>query len=261
MAGTRNQKFVCPVCGKEKPSSQFMPGDLVRPAVADLVRKQHPDFDASHVLCMDCLHRYRTEYVEDVLETDRGELTDLERQVIQSIREQEIVAENLNAEFASRLTFGEHIADKVAEFGGSWKFIICFGLVMFFWIGLNTISLMSRPFDPFPFILLNLVLSCLAAIQAPIIMMSQNRQESKDRMRSENDYRTNLKAELEIRHLNLKVDQLLTHQWRRLLEIQELQMESMGELLRRAKPAPGESSAPRRQKPSPELAPPSDPEI
>jgi uncharacterized membrane protein len=122
----------------------------------------------------------------------------------------------------------------MAEFGGSWRFISLFIAVMVIWIIINTIALLSKPFDPFPYILLNLVLSCLAAIQAPIIMMSQNRQEAKDRLRAEFDYRVNLKAELEIRQLHDKIDHLLEHQWQRLLEIQEIQMELLEEFTRKA---------------------------
>src|SRR4029077_12591218 len=136
----------------------------------------------------------------------------IEEEVIKSLRDQELLSENLNTEFESKLTFGEHVADNVAKFGGSWRFIISFGVVLVLWIIINSIVLLRKPFDPYPFILLNLVLSCLAAIQAPVIMMSQNRQEAKDRLRSEHDYMVNLKAELEIRHLHAKMDQLLTHQ-------------------------------------------------
>ena len=114
---------------------------------------------------------------------------------------------------------GEALADRIATFGGSWKFIIVFGSVLGTWIVINALVLRAKPFDPYPFILLNLILSCLAAIQAPVIMMSQNRQEAKDRLRSEHDYRINLKAELEIRHLHEKLDHLLSHQWERLAEI------------------------------------------
>ncbi len=102
-------------------------------------------------------------------------------------------------------------------------------MVLLGWIALNTVGLLKKPFDPYPYILLNLLLSCIAAIQAPIIMMSQNRQEAKDRLRAENDYKTNLKAELEVRHLNHKLDLLLNHQWQRLLEIQRLQLEMLQE--------------------------------
>lgn len=119
------------------------------------------------------------------------------------------------------------MADRVADFGGSWRFVIIFGAVLLVWVAINSAVLLWRPFDPYPFILLNLILSCLAAVQAPVIMMSQNRQESKDRMRGEQDYRVNLRAELEIRHLHAKMDELMSHQWQRLMEIQEIQMEFM----------------------------------
>ncbi len=133
-------------------------------------------------------------------------------------------------EFAQKLTFGEALADKIAEFGGSWKFIIIFMVILGVWIVLNSLLFFLKSFDPYPFILLNLLLSCLAALQAPVIMMSQNPQEAKDRLRSENDYRVNLKAELEIRHLHEKIDHLLSRQWERLVEIQQLQIDLMSEL-------------------------------
>ena len=117
----------------------------------------------------------------------------------------------------------------MASFGGSWTFLIAFFAVLLIWIATNVAWAQRGAFDPFPFILLNLVLSCLAAIQAPIIMMSQQRQESKDRLRSLNDYRVNLKAELEIRHLHEKLDHLISRQWQRLAEIQELQIELLQE--------------------------------
>ena len=121
----------------------------------------------------------------------------------------------------------------MADFGGSWVFIGIFFAVLVVWMAFNVWATSRAVFDPYPFILLNLVLSCLAAIQAPIIMMSQNRQESKDRLRSENDFRVNLKAELEIRHLHEKVDHLLNRQWERLAEIQQIQLEIMQDMGRR----------------------------
>jgi uncharacterized membrane protein len=124
------------------------------------------------------------------------------------------------------------MADHLASFGGSWTFIIIFGSILLMWIGLNSLLLLKKPFDPYPFILLNLVLSCLAAIQAPVIMMSQNRQEAKDRLRSQYDYQVNLKAELEIRHLHDKIDHLLSNQWERLVEIQQIQIDLLSELAR-----------------------------
>ena len=139
----------------------------------------------------------------------------------------------MNQEYDASLTFGELLSDRIAEFGGSWGFLLVFGAVMALWIGINSLTLLSRPFDPYPYILLNLLLSCLAAIQAPVIMMSQNRQEARDRLRAEHDYQINLKAELEIRNLHEKMDHLVHRQWEKLMEIQQIQMDLMEESARR----------------------------
>ncbi len=228
--------FTCPICNEAHPVADLILAQAVRSRVITLIRRDHPRWPASGPLCTACLRRYRAQYVEHVLKVERGELTRLEHDVIQSLREHEVLARNLNAEFEKDVSLGARLADRVASFGGSWRFILAFGAVLLVWIVINVVAGSTRAFDPYPFILLNLILSCLAAIQAPIIMMSQNRQEAKDRLRAEHDYRVNLKAELEIRHLNLKMDQLLTHQWSHLLEIQKIQVELMEELARR-KPA------------------------
>ncbi|TQF71351.1 DUF1003 domain-containing protein [Pseudoalteromonas luteoviolacea] len=137
-------------------------------------------------------------------------LNDVEKSVIESIQNQELIVANINHSFHDELTLGQKMADKVAEFGGSWRFIIAFVTVMICWVLFNTIWLANgNVFDPYPFILLNLVLSTLAAIQAPIIMMSQNRQTAKDRMAFSKSYEVNLKSELEIMRLHLKVDEIL----------------------------------------------------
>ena len=136
---------------------------------------------------------------------------------------------------AERDTFGERLADKIAAFGGSWTFLITFFSVLMGWIILNVFIITTRPFDPYPFILLNLILSCLAAVQAPVIMMSQNRQEQKDRSRAENDYKINLKAEVEIRTLHEKLDHMITYQNKRMMEVQELQMEYLEDLVNKIK--------------------------
>jgi uncharacterized membrane protein len=232
MSKEQENTFVCPICSLSKPKTEGRPADLVHGPVGELIRKQHPDWDPNHEICLSCLNQFRAEYVEDVLEAQRGELSTVEDAVINSLKEQEVLSRDVNAEFDRRLTFGERLADKVAEFGGSWKFIILFGSIIIIWIVFNAIVLLSRPFDPYPFILLNLVLSCLAAIQAPIIMMSQNRQEAKDRMHAEHDYQVNLKAEIEIRQLHIKLDQLMNHSWQRLLEIQQIQTDLMKDIAR-----------------------------
>jgi uncharacterized membrane protein len=149
-------------------------------------------------------------------------LTDLERRVIDTLIHRTTAVRDPNAAFDTRLTIGERIADRVAMFGGSWTFIILFLAAMMVWMMFNAEA--PRRFDPYPFILLNLVLSCLAALQAPIIMMSQNRQAAKDRSDAQHDYEVNLKAEMEIAALHLKVDELAELKWAALLHIQQQQL-------------------------------------
>lgn len=208
----------------------MLAGGTVRHAIAERIRRDVPGFDPQGFICPQCNARYRADYVRSLLEEERGELTALDEQVVGALRDQEFVAADINKEFRRGLTLGDRVADRVATFGGSWRFIGAFTLVIVVWMLLNVGMLLTRPFDPYPFILLNLVLSTLAAVQAPVIMMSQNRQAAKDRLQAEHDYRVNLKAELEIRLLHTKLDQLLTHQWRRLIEIQQLQMDLMEEI-------------------------------
>jgi uncharacterized membrane protein len=167
--------------------------------------------------------------VDEVLRQERGELTELDRQVAHSLAQGELVSQNVEDDLREARTLGERLSDGLARFGGSWIFLIAFGVVLLIWITINWAEGQQRAFDPYPFILLNLVLSCPAAIQAPIIMMSQRRQETKDRLRAMNDYRINLKAELEIRHLHEKLDHLISRQGQRVTEIQELQIELLQE--------------------------------
>jgi uncharacterized membrane protein len=226
----------CQICKKPKKLSEVIPAELVSKPVTDIIKKDYPEFSSDGYICFSDLNHFRALYVKNVLETDKGELTTLENQVMKSLEEHEILSKNVNVEFDRKSTLGERLADKLAESAGSWKFIIIFAIVLIIWIAINSVVILWRPFDPYPFILLNLVLSCIAAIQAPIILMSQNREEAKDRLRSEYDYRVNLKAELEIRHLHEKIDHLLLNQWQRLLEIQEIQIDLMEELSRKKSP-------------------------
>ncbi len=226
----KQEIVLCRICKEQKKRGDVVPAELIRAPLVDTIRKTHPDWSARGFICIEDLNRFRAEYVHDVLETEKGELSTLEQQVMKSLKEHELLSKNINIEFEQKLTLGERMADRLAEFAGSWRFITIFFSVLLVWILINSIVLLMRPFDPYPFILLNLVLSCLAAIQAPVIMMSQNRQEAKDRIRAEHDYLVNLKAELEIRHLHEKIDHGLVNQWSRLMEIQEIQMELMEEL-------------------------------
>ncbi len=223
----RPTRFPCVICGSDKPARDISQIAVVRPSLLDRIKLEYPDLPAEGFVCVDCLDRFRSRYVSELLREERGELTKLEKDVVQSLADHETLTENIEAEFTGHRTFGERLSDHLASFGGSWTFIIIFLTILCLWMAFNVVEIGREQFDPYPFILLNLVLSCLAALQAPIIMMSQKRQEAKDRLRSENDYRVNLKAELEIRHLHEKIDHILTRQWERLTEIQQIQLELM----------------------------------
>jgi uncharacterized membrane protein len=226
---TTDKRRNCQICGNTD-SSDLHPGVLVRPAVAKLIEQEKGSWDETGWICSADLDRFRQQFVEKLVAAERGELTALEKEVLRSLKEQEILSRNPEVELQSGLTRGQRLADRIAAVGGSWTFIAAFAAVMIIWIVVNSVLLVSRPFDPYPYILLNLVLSCLAAIQAPVIMMSQNRQEARDRLHAMRDYQVNLKAELEIRHLHQKLDHLLSHQWEQLMEIQEIQMELINEI-------------------------------
>jgi uncharacterized membrane protein len=222
--------LVCQVCKKSKSPHSGMIAELIRPSLLDFIRKGTPDLDPKGFICHADLGDFRKDYVKEVLEDELGELSTLDNEVIESLHQHEILASNIEKQFDRKLTFGERLSDRIAEFGGSWKFLITFGAVIIVWIGANAVLFATRAFDPFPFILLDLILSCLAAVQAPVIMMSQNRAEARDRLRGENDYKINLKAELEIRHLHEKLDHLLRRQYNRLFEIQQIQIELLQEI-------------------------------
>jgi len=225
MSQTTTAPLVCQICKKAKSPNSGMVAELIRPSLFQFIRKEKPDLDSKGFICLDDLGEFRKDYVKKVLQDEIGELSALDQEVIESLEQHEILSSDIEKQFEKKLTFGEHLSDRIAEFGGSWKFLITFGAVIFVWIGANIALLATRAFDPYPFILLNLILSCLAAVQAPVIMMSQNRAEARDRLRAENDYKVNLKAELEIRHLHEKIDHLLRRQYNRLFEIQQIQIE------------------------------------
>jgi uncharacterized membrane protein len=230
---SEEHQFVCQICGRKLAAHNGTIGDNIRPSLAEFISAQRPTWDPHQFVCFDDLGEFRKEYVKRTLQDELGELSTLDHEVIESLQEHEILSENIEHQFERKLTFGERLSDQIAEFGGSWRFIIFFGAVLLVWIAVNAFVLASRAFDPYPFILLNLILSCLAAIQAPVIMMSQNRSEARDRLRAENDYKVNLKAELEIRHLHEKVDHLLRRQYHRLFEVQQIQIELLEELAQR----------------------------
>lgn len=225
--------FTSDLSGIEFPISERVSGKAVRQSVLDLIRKDHPDFHSGNYLSQGELNQYREKYIESFLEKQIGALSDLEHTVLESMKDKTTLTDKLDGDELSSPTFGQRIADKVADFGGSWTFIISFVVFLIIWMCINIYWLGNRAFDPYPFILLNLILSSLAAIQAPVIMMSQNRQEEKDRERARKDYMINLKSELEIRMLHEKIDHLIISEQQEVLEIHQLQIEMMNDILKR----------------------------
>ena len=178
------------------------------------------------------MYTSKAKYISELLDTENDHLKKMNEIVLQSLEQEKLLLQNISQPPDEQLTLGQRLADRVARFGGSWKFITWFGAVLCIWIIINLLLKGRHRFDPYPFILLNLLLSCLAAIQAPVIMMSQNRQEEKDRQRNENDYMVNLKAEIEIKTLHQKMDLLIQEQFKKLIETQAEQIKLLQSLLR-----------------------------
>jgi len=221
----------CSLCGHAQPHQRLRHARGVRPAVAKFLLEKYPDrWNSAAVVCPDCLNRERLDHLLKDLVKDRGELSAIESEVAQKAVDHMAVAEQVDEEFQRSATRGQKIADSVARVGGSWGFVITFILILLSWIALNTMFLQRGAFDPYPYILLNLVLSCIAALQAPVIMMSQNRMSAYDRRKADQDFRVNLKAELEIASLHDKVDHLLHAQWEHLVEMQEVQIDLLNQI-------------------------------
>lgn len=223
------EKFKSDLTGKEFEANQKVHASTIRPGVLSQIKQQHPHFNEDCCLSMSELNQFRNQYIESTLQQNVGTLSQLEKEVIEALHKNQTIADDVDQTVEESLTYGQRLADRIASFGGSWTFIIFFFSILFIWIGTN-LYLLTKPFDSYPFILLNLILSCLAALQAPVIMMSQNRQEEKDRERSKHDYQVNLKAELEIRMLHEKMDHLILNQQQKLFEIQQIQVEMLKEI-------------------------------
>lgn len=227
--------FISDISGKEFSSQELVKAHTIRKSIFDFIQQAHPSFDKNCRIAVEELNYYRQKYISEKLIKEVGELNDLKRQVIDSIAKSELISNESFKEDNLKETLGNRIADQVANFGGSWTFILSFICFLLLWIGVNVFFFLNKGFDPYPFILLNLILSCIAALQAPVIMMSQNRQEDKDRERAKNDYMVNLKSELEIRILHEKIDHLIMHQQQELMEIQKVQTDLMNTILEEVK--------------------------
>lgn len=225
--------FISDFSKKEFPVSEKIPAKTIRHSVLHLIQKDNPGITHNSFISLSELNQYRGKYISEYLTREIGELTFLEKTVLNSLTDNTTLTDKLDGDDQRQYSIGEKIADKVASFGGSWTFILIFMGFILIWISINMIWLTNKGFDPFPFILLNLILSCIASMQAPVIMMSQNRQEEKDRERAKKDYMINLKSELEIRTLHEKIDHFVMDQQQELLEIQKVQVEMMNDILER----------------------------
>jgi uncharacterized membrane protein len=227
--------FTSDLSHREFPVTEKVSATTIRHSVLDMIRKENPGITHESFISSGELNSYRVKYISEYLTREIGELTQLEKTVLDSLTGNTTITDKLDGDEQLSISFGQKIADKVASFGGSWTFIISFLFFIFIWISVNIFWLVNKGFDPYPFILLNLILSCIAAFQAPVIMMSQNRQEEKDRDRARKDYMINLKSELEIRTLHEKIDHFIVDQQQELLEIQKIQIEMMNNILEKVK--------------------------
>jgi len=234
MRGSSSPHVTCMLCGRESVASSTVAAASLRPTLADYVRGRHPEaWRDDGRLCRRCRNAERSAYLLEQLERERGELSAIDAEVSRRAAEHSTITADIEAQFRRKLSLGQRVADSVASVGGSWPFVIGFGTVLAIWIVVNSLVLRRGAFDPYPYILLNLALSCLAAVQAPIIMMSQNRAAARDRLEADEDYKVNLKAELEVASLHEKIDHLLHVQWERMVEIQQTQLELLNELAAR----------------------------
>ena len=230
MPRANKSQYTCSMCQKYFPRQNLVSGELIHKEITNEIKRTVPGWRSTDFICHFDLNHVRSQYVHSLLIAEKKELTAIEKSVLNSFNENEFLSSNIEEEIEKNNSKIERLTDKIAKFGGSWSFLVCFSTFLVIWMAANSLVVWLKPADPYPFIFLNLILSCLTAIQAPIIMMSQNRHAAKDRMRSEHDYKINLKSELEIRHLHEKIDHLLSHQWEKMLKIQEIQLEMLEEL-------------------------------
>lgn len=226
------ETFISDISKESFPISEKVSGDTIKETLLSYIQKEYPDFNENNCLSLSELTQYREKYITGYMVEQLGILSDLEKKVLDSINDETLLSNILDDEDQDQnLTFGQKIADKVANFGGSWTFIISFVSFLLGWITLNAFIFLNKGFDPYPFILLNLILSCVAALQAPVIMMSQNRQAEKDRDHAKKDYMINLKAELQIRILKEHIDHLVDFQQKQFLMTQGNQTRMISKIL------------------------------
>ena len=225
---------ICPITQQKYAASTEINPVFIKTALQEIIKQKNPAWQNTEGVSPEGLNIIRNEYILQILKQEKEEIITLDKKLLEAVAKYENKASiPLKDDDDENSTFGQRIADKVAAFGGSWTFIILFMMIIIVWININIFVFNDKGFDPYPFILLNLILSCLAALQAPVIMMSQNRQEEKDRSRAQNDYQINLKAETEITQLHSKIDHLMLNYGQRMFEIQQIQIEMMEQILQK----------------------------
>ncbi|PYP71230.1 MAG: hypothetical protein DMD41_13105 [Gemmatimonadetes bacterium] len=224
-------KLNCSLCQQPVDSRNLVSPQKMENQILEIIKQERPEWPGTRGICPDCHEQVRAKKFLNYLEAEYRKISDMEQSLVTKVARRGRVSKLVNQEFEAQMTLGQRVADRVARFGGSWPFIFIFSGVLLAWMAVNTWILVGqRRFDAYPFILLNLVLSALAAIQAPVIMMSQNRQAEKDRMQAQQDYEINLMAEFEIRDLHDKLDALRYKQWHELWHIQQRQLELLEHL-------------------------------
>ena len=226
----KNQSHECLVCGQKFLIKNLIPMGAIRKSITEEISHDFPEWSPQSYICQADLTKYRIQYVHSLLKSEKGEVTDLEYEVIKSLQQHEVITKNVENQLDQNWTLGERLADKIATFGGSWAFLMCFATFLAIWIIVNTVVMVTHPADPYPFILLNLFLSMTAALQAPLILMSQNRSSDYDRLHADNDFHVNLKTEEEMRVLHAKIDRLIQTDYPDMLEVQALQTKMLGEM-------------------------------
>jgi uncharacterized membrane protein len=225
-------KVSCSLCQSPVEARTLYSAQKLERTLFDLIKKERPEWPGTHGICPSCHEQFHAKKLLSYLEQEYDKISEMEKSLVTKIARKGRVTRLVEKEYEAHMTMGDHVADRMAQFGGSWTFIGIFGAILIGWMAINTWVLFRRPFDPYPFILLNLVLSTLAALQAPVIMMSQNRQAEKDRLQATQDYQINLMAEMEIRDLHDKLDSLRHRQWHELWHIQQRQLELLEHLHR-----------------------------
>ena len=225
-----SSKIACSLCQTAVDRRKLVSPQKMENQILEIIKRERPEWEGTRGVCRDCVEQYRAKKFLGYLEAEYRKLSDMEEALVTKIARRGRIAKLVDQEFQAKMTLGQRVADRVAQFGGSWPFIGIFGFILLVWMGVNSWLLRTHPFDPYPYILLNLVLSTIAALQAPVIMMSQNRQAEKDRLQAQQDYEINLMAEFEIRDLHDKLDGLRYKQWHELWHIQQRQLELLEHL-------------------------------